>query len=168
MKKLLLFGAIAFFGFTSAQVRFGMNAGLATQKVNVKSSNFSGSTSDSGYYAGIFAEFNFPGPLKVQPAVNYVNVNNSSYIQVPVMLKYYLIPKVNFQLGPQFAFTTDNVPTGYSGTNIGLGVGAGADILNRFLVEARYSFQLNNMLKNPPSGSSVRFNIINIGVGYRF
>ena len=169
MKKLLLIVSILPLGLTKAQVKFGVNAGLATNFTDVKTSSFSGSDSQSGFYAGVFTEFGLPlAPLKIQPAVNYVNVDDSSYIQIPVMFKYYFIPKINLQAGPQIAFTMDNVPTGYSGTNIGLGIGLGADIIAGLLVEARYAFQLNNMLDNPPSGDHIKFNVMNIGVGYRF
>lgn len=169
MKKLLLMATVLCLGMAKAQIKFGVNAGLATNFTDVKTSNFQNSDSQSGFYAGVFTEFGLPViPLKIQPAVNYVSVKNSSYIQVPVMLKYYFVPKFNLQLGPQFAFTTDNVPTGYSGTNVGLGIGAGLDVISGLLVEARYAFQLNNMLKNPTSGEHIKFNILNIGLGYKF
>ena len=45
-------------------------------------------------------------------------------------------------------------------------------VLNEFtqklFAETRYSFQLNNHLKNAPSGYSVKANYLNLGLGYKF
>jgi opacity protein-like surface antigen len=49
-----------------------------------------------------------------------------------------------------------------------LAVGAAYDITQKLFIEGRYSFQLNNHLKNAPSGYSVRANYLNVGLGYRF
>ena len=104
----------------------------------------------------------------MQPAVNYVKFKDDSYLQIPVMMKFYFLPKVNVQLGPQFAFRLDDVPDTINKTNFGAAVGLGADLFSGLLIEARYSFQLNDHLKNAPSGYSVKANYLNLGLGYKF
>ncbi|MDO5615201.1 MAG: outer membrane beta-barrel protein [Cruoricaptor ignavus] len=172
MKKLLLLSFIAIFGLSNAQIKFGVNAGLATNFANLKADKYKTKDNHSGFYAGVFSEIGVPLlPLKIQPAVNYVHITDAhSYIQVPVMLKYYFIPKLNFQAGPQIAFMLDGIASSSSinRTNFGLGFGFGADIIAGLMAEARYAVQLNNTFKSPADGEKLHFNILNIGVGYKF
>lgn len=86
------------------------------------------------------------------------------------MVKYYVDPKFNLQAGPQFTFDLDEnpIPDYYNSTNIGLALGAAYEFTPKLFLEAHYSFQLNNHLKNAPSGYSVRANYLNFGLGYKF
>ena len=59
MKKLLLTGAVALFGLANAQkVNFGANAGMLTGFASLKTPMGDESESNTGFYAGIFAEIN--------------------------------------------------------------------------------------------------------------
>ncbi len=168
MKKLLLIAGIALFGSISGQVKMGINSGLAANFASVKNGSTTVSNNEMGYYAGIFMEIGIPGPLKIQSSVNYVDIKNTDYIQVPVMLKYYFVPKFNFQVGPQFAFLINNVPSTFNKTNFGIAAGLGIDIAAGLFAEGRYAYQLNDAFKNPPANQVTHFNIMNIGLGYRF
>ena len=173
MKKLFLTGALALFATISAQqTKFGANAGLLAGFAKGKTPQATETSSSTGFYAGFFAEFSAGEKVKIQPAVNYANIDDSSAFQIPVMVKYYVDPKFNLQVGPQFLFDLSETPAGfdnyYNKTNIALALGAAYDFTPKFFAEARYSFQLNNHLKNAPSGYSVRANYLNVGIGYRF
>lgn len=173
MKKLLLVGALALFGAVSAQeVSFGANAGLLSGFAKGKTPNFTTNDSSTGFYLGFFGEFKAGDKFKIQPAVNYANIDSGSAIQVPIMVKYYVDPKFNLQAGPQFLFDLSDMPEGYNEvynkTNFALALGAAYDFTPKFFAEARYSIQLNNHLKNAPSGYSIRANYLNVGLGYRF
>lgn len=161
MKKLLLFCAFMYLGFASAQVKFGINGGFASATV---SSDYDDLT--AGYYAGVFTEFGL-GTFTLQPAFNYVRFNDDSYLQIPVMMKFYFVPRVNLQVGPQFAFRINEVPDNISSTNFGAALGLGADLFSGLFIEGRYAFQLNNALESPAAGKKLHFNIFNVGLGLR-
>ena len=147
MKRVVMAFAMMMFGLTNAQVKFGINGGFSSAVV---SDDFDELT--AGYYAGVFTEFGIPGFAKMQPAVNYVKFKDDSYLQIPVIMKFYFLPKVNVQLGPQFAFRLDDVPDTINKSNFGAAVGLGADLFSGLLIEARYAFQLNNAFKSPATG----------------
>lgn len=161
MKRVVLALAIGCFGMMNAQIKFGANGGFSSAVVSSKWDNLT-----QGYYVGLFSEIGIPGFAKLQPALNYVKIQDDSYIQVPVMMKFYLVPKVNVQVGPQFAFRM-NDSSSSSKTNFGAAVGMGADLFSGLLIEARYAFQLNEAFKSP-AGEKLPFNIFNVGLGVRF
>ena len=161
MKKLLLLTAFFVFGFSQSQVKFGINGGFSSATV---SSDYEDLT--AGYYAGVFTEIGMR-VFTLQPALNYVRFHDDSYLQIPVMMKFYFIPKVNLQVGPQFAFRINEVPDNLSSTNFGAAVGLGADLFSGLFIEGRYAFQLNNALESPAAGQKLHFNIFNVGLGIR-
>ena len=172
MKKLFLVGALALFGAMNAQVKFGVNAGLLSGFAKLKSPEINTSDSSTGFYVGVFTEIKAGDNIKIQPALNYANIDDSTALQLPIMIKYYVDSKFNLQLGPQFLFDLSETPAEldnyYNKTNVGLAIGAAYDITNNLFAETRYSFQLNNHFKNAPSGYSLKANYFNLGIGYKF
>lgn len=161
MKRLVLAFAIVFFGMMNAQIKFGINGGFSSAVVSSKFDNLT-----QGFYAGVFSEIGIPGFVKLQPALNYVRIDKDSYFQVPVMMKFYFVPKVNMQVGPQFAFRINDGSSQNNKTNFGAAIGLGADLFSGLLIEARYAFQLNDAFKSP-AGEKIHFNIFNVGLGIR-
>ncbi|QOW10007.1 PorT family protein [Kaistella flava (ex Peng et al. 2021)] len=161
MKRIVLALAISFFGTVNAQIKFGINGGFSSAVVSSKFDNLT-----QGYYAGVFSEIGIPGFATLQPALNYVKIDKDSYFQVPVMMKFYFVPKVNVQVGPQFAFRMNDSASSNK-TNFGAAFGLGADLFSGLLIEARYAFQLNEAFKSP-AGEKLPFNIFNVGLGIRF
>lgn len=171
MKKSLFIGAMALFGCMNAQkTNFGVYAGLISGFAKGKTPSEKTTDSKSGFYAGFFAEISAGSKFKIQPALNYANIKDGSALQLPVMVKYYVDPKFNLQFGPQLTFDLEknSIPDYYNSTNFALALGAAYDFTQKLFLEGRYSFQLNNHLKNAPSGYSVRANYLNLGLGYKF
>jgi len=171
MRKLFLVGAVALFASVNAQTtKFGATAGMLTGFAKAKTPQGNATDSSTGFYAGLFAEINAGSNFKIQPGVNYANIDGESALQIPVMAKYYVDPKFNLQFGPQFLFDLGEnpYPNNYNSTNFGLALGAAYEFTNKLFAEARYSFQLNDHLKNAPSGYSVKANYLNLGLGYKF
>lgn len=83
------------------------------------------------------------------------------------MMKFYFLPKVNVQLGPQSAFRLDDVPDAINKTNFGAAIGFGVDLFSGLLIEERYVFQLNNAFNSPATGEKLHFNLFNVGLGLR-
>ena len=126
MKKVI-FSAIAVmaFGFANAQdVKYGIKGGL-----NI--SNFTGDTegfdfkSKAGFNVGGFVEIKLSEKFSIQPELLYSSQGaklenigdyvddvfytgdikfNFSYINVPVMFKYYVAEKFSIEAGPQIGF----------------------------------------------------------------
>lgn len=161
MKRVVLVFAVLFCGIINAQIKFGINGGFSSAVVSGKFENLT-----QGYYVGLFSEIGIPGIIKLQPALNYVKIDKQSYLQVPVMMKFYFVPKINVQAGPQFAFRMNDSASS-SKTNFGAAIGLGADLFSGLLIEARYAFQLNEAFKSP-AGEKLPFNIFNLGLGIRF
>lgn len=165
MKKLFLVGVLALFGVVNAQ-HFGVNAGFLSLNAKVKLLDMRGSETKSGYYVGLFGEFGNE-KFKFQPAVNLIGNEDGNALQIPLIAKFYVADKFNLQAGPQLMFDLEEVPEGFNALNFGLGLGLGYDINNKFLLEARYSIQLNNHLENSSSNYSAKINYLSIGLGYR-
>lgn len=53
-------------------------------------------------------------------------------------------------------------------TDFGLFLGADYKVYKGLFVDARYSFGLTNMIKNPVDGEKLKMNFFQIGVGYKF
>ncbi|UFK97491.1 porin family protein [Kaistella faecalis] len=172
MKKVLVAGAVALVTMVNAQTKFGANAGMLVGSAKAEAPGMSETNSSTGFYAGFFAEINAGNKIKIQPTVNYANIEDESALQIPVMVKYYVDPKFNLQFGPQFLFDLSDIPAEldqyYNKTNFAVAFGGAYEFTDKFFAEARYSVQLNNHLKNAPSGYSVKANYLNIGIGYKF
>lgn len=170
MKKICLVIAFAIFSLSnvSAQdTQFGATAGYLSLSNKVNLGDGSISVSESGFYGGIFAEFGISDELKIQPELLYASVDEISFLLLPVMAKYYVADKFNLQGGLQFNFLLEDTDDDFSAFGVGLGLGAGYDITEKFLVQARYAFQINNSYTGEGDFES-RFNFLNIGLGYRF
>jgi opacity protein-like surface antigen len=207
MKKIIL-SAIAIFtiGFANAQkAEFGIKGGL-------NSSNFSGDTEGMdlkdkiGFNVGAFVAIKLSDKLTLQPEVLYstqgpkaVNVTapvddmlftgdikfKLSYINVPVMVKYYVADKFNLEAGPQIGFLTSAKTStkldGYSQTvdqdikdsfesiDFGLNFGAGYDFTKNVFAGIRYNLGLANIAKTQPGDNSkVHNSVFSLSVGYKF
>jgi|TARA_B110000967_G_scaffold100904_1_gene103558 hypothetical protein len=51
---------------------------------------------------------------------------------------------------------------------LGLAIGAGYDISEKFYISTRYALGLINRLEDAPSGVSMKLNTFQAGLGYRF
>ena len=129
--------------FSQAEVGLGLKAGLNLANVNA-TSPLTTFDSRTGYHAGAFLKVKLT-KLAIQPEVLFsqqgtvktttASVEQTlSYVNIPIMLKFYLISGLNLQAGPQFGFLTSAVESGvdvkslYNSSDISIGLGAGFDI----------------------------------------
>lgn len=180
MKKLFLV-AVATMMMTAlnAQSGIGAKAGLliGMSKVDIPAVTIGGMTvgggsssaSQTGFYAGVFKEFPMGESFELEPGVNAVLVDGNFGLQIPIIAKYAVAQGFNVQAGPQVYFGFQETGEDQTNLNLGLAFGAGYDITEQILVEARYGLQLNNYYTGEGSSDySVKMNTLNIGVGYRF
>lgn len=207
MKKIILSSLFVLaVSFAYAQkAEFGIKGGL-------NSSDFNGDTdgvdlkSRIGFNVGAFVSIQLAEKIILQPEILYStqgakaeNVTapiddmlftgdikfNLSYINVPVMIKYYVSDKFNFEAGPQIGFLTSAETStkldGYSQTfdedakkyfesvDFGLNFGAGYDFTKNFSAGVRYNLGLSNILKTEQGDDSESQNsVFSISVGYKF
>ncbi len=136
----------------------------------------------TGFQAGVFAGIKFNDNVGIQADILYSQQGaefdagkfDLTYVNVPIVLKTYLIKGLNLQAGPQFGFLVDdeirfdlidyvgeldNKETDISGI-----VGAGYDLPFGVRVDARYNFGFND-INNVVEGKN---QVISLAVGYSF
>lgn len=176
MKKVILTLAAVFaFGFANAQdskIKFGVKGG-------VQFTNFGGDAdtdSKTGFYIGGLADFTVSEKFHVQPELLYSSEGASDdfgidYLRIPVMAKYYVAEGFNIQAGPEVAFKIGTEEDAFDdmtvGTDFGLGFGAGYEMANGLMFDARYNLGLTNL---NDTDFDLEFNNtgFQIGLGYRF
>src|SRR5262245_4424225 len=113
---LLAMGSISM-AYGQASVSIGIKAGLNFASLNT--SSFSAAyESRTGYHAGAFVNVKLT-KIAIQPEVIFSQQGstvklstgqsieqNFNYVNIPVLLKFYLISGLNLQAGPQFGFLT--------------------------------------------------------------
>lgn len=141
---------------------------------------------------------NLGGKAEVSlPGITVTEKMNLNRIVIPVSARYYVTPELGIYAGPYVSFKTNNkVKFEMSGPNAGMvdpsGIREGERYVERYLndtlkstdfgiflgadynihkglfVDARYSFGLTNMIKNPVDGETLKMNFFQLGLGYKF
>ncbi len=206
MKKITLsiLGLLAF-GYVSAQdggTRFGVKAGL-------NMANLGGDIEDAdmmmGFHVGGFAEIMLTDEFAVQPELLYsmqgakseysesfggldFNVEEKlklSYINIPIMAKYYVTESFNIHAGPQVGFLLsakaeyemsgagasesgdEDVKDDFKSIDFGLGLGLGFTFAENFEVGARYNAGLSNIVEDSDD-YKVNNSVIQVSFAYKF
>ncbi len=192
MKKLLLTAAAVFaFGFANAQeVKFGVKAGL--NMTTITGGEFSGGTK-AGFHIGGLAEIKLTDKFAIQPELLFstkgssyaffgIDVDqNLSYVDMPVMAKYFVIEGLSIEAGPNVGFLVaaelkgdgedvDNKDD-LKSVDFGLNFGAGYELKNGLMFQARYNIGLAD-ISEEEDGDPYTFDEKNAGfslsVGYKF
>ncbi len=189
MKKIFfiaLFGILGIVVTSAQEIDFGIKAGANFSNFSdVKGVNMSNKT---GFQIGAFAGFK-AGKIGIQPELLYsqqgAKFNHDDvkldYVNVPIMLKYYLISGLNVQVGPQFGFVVDdNIGKVFNGIESGVKsnsfdlsglVGLGLDLPFGIRIDGRYNFGLSKALKDTSqAGNTIepKNNVFTLAVGYSF
>ena len=136
----------------------------------------------TGFQAGIFAGIKFTDKVGIQADILYSQQGaefdagefDLSYVNVPVVLKYYLVQGLNVQAGPQFGFIVDDkISVGVfddiaeaEKADVSGVVGAGYDFPFGVRLDARYNFGLTDVSKD--SGFEGKNQVFSIALGYSF
>ena len=177
---------------TQAQVQasLGIKGGVnfASLDVTNAQATWDGRT---GYHIGAFALFKVTA-FAVQPELIFsqqgstVKFNgqdfdaNFSYVNVPVIAKFYLPLGLNLQLGPQFGFLTSaesdfnpvNAQGGtdlkeyYKNSDVSLGMGIGWDLPFKLTIDARYNLGLTEINDNA-SLTATKNQVFQLSLGYK-
>ena len=126
MKKLmiLLFLAASFQVAAQGNIKFGVTGGLLNADADVDLSLGDifdiasiDAINNTGFYIGVISDIGVTDSFHVQPELTYGSAGDLSFVYLPIMAKYYLLPnKLNVQLGPQFTFSSnlDDIKKHYS------------------------------------------------------
>lgn len=181
MKKLIVGVLMLFIGTAaiSQELDLGVKAGVNFANI----SDVDNLSSKTGFQAGIFAGIKFTDKVGVQADVLYSQQGaefdfgkfDVNYINIPIVLKYYLVQGLNVQAGPQFGFVLDDdiyndnfgvhsVEGNAEKSDVSAVVGAGYDFPFGIRLDARYNFGFTDVLKDGKSKN----NVFSVALGYSF
>lgn len=186
MKKIsliiVLFLATVAVGKAQVQFSLGVKGGLNFAKFDAE--DVGGSIKNkTGFHGGAFALFKFT-KIGIQPELMFSqqgskftfdgnNVeSNFDYINIPVLLKIYLLAGLNLQVGPQFGFLSKaeidgtDVKSSFKNSDTSLALGVGWDLPLRFTIDARYNMGLSK-IDDDPSFDAVKNQVIQVSLGYK-
>ena len=198
MKKIILSAiAVLAFGLTNAQgVKFGVKAGL---NVTTITGGELSASSKVGFHVGGLVEFKLTDKFAVQPELlfstkgakadfgGFTFEQNLSYIDLPIMVKYFVMEGLSIEAGPQVSFlmsakgkadgvSVDNKKE-FSSTDFGFNIGAGYELTSGLFFQARYNLGFSDISKAPPVDPdfpefSINYkeknNGFQVSVGYKF
>jgi hypothetical protein len=178
MKKIsLLIVSILFFSFGAhAQgIDLGIKGGVNFSNIT----DASGLSNRTGFVFGAFAGIKFNDKLGIQGDLLYSQQGaeldpeaiDLNYVNIPVVLRYFIFKGLNLQAGPQFGFVIDdnvkeisnNFTEAESFDLTGV-VGVGYDLPLGLRVDGRYNFGLTDVFNNTSGKNS----IVTLAVGYSF
>jgi len=186
------FGARVAVSFTNLRaVAVDSDADDYVSKINNRSK------SKTNFEIGAFAEFMLNDQIAIAPEFNYAGAGNYaegkdmdgkwtytsslSYIQIPVMIKYYFNENISINAGPQLGFLlsatdlyeqgtysdSDLVKDDLNSTDFGLNIGGSYKMENGLFFDLRYYMGLSGTRKNAKyidyKNTGLKF-----GVGYYF
>lgn len=179
MKRFILITFLSLFAFsTQAQgIDFGVKAGMNFANINDAAE---GLDTRTGFHAGLFLGLKFNDKVALQPELLYSQQGaefdagefNLDYVNIPVMVKYYLVQGFNVQLGPQFGFVVndeisfDDIAADFEAEDFDVSgvVGAGYDLPLGLRIDARYNFGFSDVFKNADGKNGV----FSLALGYSF
>jgi hypothetical protein len=191
--------------FINAQkVSYGLKGGLNLANISVSGEGAPSTSYFSNFHVGGFVEIQLNKKVSFQPELLYSNqggrfdqvvdieegifiTNNTlklSYINIPMMIKYYANDKLYFEGGPQVGFLTsaklkvevsgygsaeEDVKDSFNGVDFGLGFGLGYNFTKQLAGNFRYNFGLTNAADTEPGDdSTIKNSVFAVSLGYKF
>lgn len=159
----------------SQEFDLGIKAGVNFSNIT----DVSDLSNKTGFQAGIFTGLKFGDKIGIQADLLYSQQGaefdegefDLTYVNIPVVLKYYLIHGLNLQAGPQFGFIVDdNVADVFNGiaeaesSDVSGIVGIGYDLPFGIRLDARYNFGLQDVFTE----GNGKNNVLSLALGYSF
>jgi len=178
---------------TQAQeTAFGLKGGLNLSTLNLQDPAET-YNSKTGYHAGVFVRVK-TGNIGFQPELLLYTQNGDiqstafgkaqesfTYLTLPIMLKFYPVAGLNFQVGPQFGFlldgerkyesflgsATEDIKDHYESSDISVSLGAGYDFGIGLSLDARYNLGIKD-INNAANGEPVKSRVFMLSLGWNF
>lgn len=153
-------------------VSVGYNNFIATASVD----GFPGSGSNgaSGYYIGVYGDFELGDKFSLQPELQFGQIFNEGetgeMLILPVMFKYYVADKFNLQAGPVLDLILNDETDEVNDFGLGLGFGGAYEINDELAITTKYSLGLTNRTPDEVQGFNVttKFDFFQVGLSYKF
>ncbi len=175
---------------TAQEVRYGFKGGV----------NFSNMATDgldtesfTSFHLGTVLEAMFSEKIGVQPEIVYSfqgfktkeidgdSTYKLSYINMPIMLKYYINTGLVLEAGPQIGFLhtakiitesngnsdTEDIKEGLRSNDFCLNFGVGYQLKNGWNLGARYNWGISNIVKDQLN-QNFKNRVIQVSIGYLF
>lgn len=164
----ILFMSISSQTLVSQDFNLGISGGLLNGSGKISENDATATSSDSGFYLGLFTKFKLNNKISILPELNYGNLNDRSFSFLSMRIEYYVVPKLYLQAGPQITYLFDVLTNDIKKAGVDLGFGLGYDLTDNFHIQARYAFEVSNRFKENGTDLTARFNWLHVGVGYSF
>ncbi len=161
MKKLIITILICSFSFAgfSQSSSIGITAGL--HSLRLSEDGFSANS--EGFYIGLFSDISINETLDFHPELHYANIEDTSLLIAPLLLKYKITDKFNLQGGPQIDYFLEDTGNEFDSFGLSLALGAGYNITEKFIIQARYGIGITNRWNG-----ELKVGSFQAGIGYRF
>lgn len=211
MKKLIVFTGAFLFALTSVSaqsdsktIQLGAKGGVNFSKIT--GDDFDDVDSRTSFNAGLIAEIPLSERISFQPEIFYSGQGfdivqgedrlfdtsedieyQLDYIQVPLLLKVYLVKGLSVEAGPQFGFKIheefDSEPNSDGGDfeideddsyvkdfDTSLAIGTSYKFDSGFFLSARYTMGLTNIFKEDTLFENVdgKNEVLQVGLGFMF
>lgn len=182
MKKLLVtaFAVCGLLNTNAQEVKIGIKGGLNFSEINWVNSQNKFRTSD--FNAGFMAEIPISEKISFQPELLYSGQGGSSinlsYLNMPLIGKYYLTKELSIEAGPQVGYLfsaktgTRNVKRSFNKFDFGASLGLGYKFNNGFNFGVRYNRGLtkinNTSTVSEYDNTKNRNQVFQITIGYFF
>jgi hypothetical protein len=158
----------SFLGYSQGVTKYGFKAGG-----NFSDVTFTGKSSAdtrTGFVAGFFISYGINDKLVIQPELQYSSQGSKQlkleYLQFPVMVKYDIIKKVNFQLGPQIGIKIHEFEDQVQNIDYGINIGLGLEVLENVEFDIRYSFGFAQIYDNVTTFNDSKHRYIQVTFAY--
>ena len=178
MKKIIFFVFALFISTTSfAQgIDFGVKAGVNFANIT----DAAGLSNRTGFVAGIFLGGKLNDNIGIQGELLYSQQGAEfnagkfelNYVNVPILVKYYLSERFNVQGGPQFGIVVDDKTQtiigevindiGTNNFDVAAVIGLGYDLPMGLRLSGRYQFGLSDV----PEMGSGKNSVVTLALGY--
>ena len=178
MKNLTIIAAAFFISTTVFSQELDLGIKLGSNFASISDAKQDSSTR-TGIQAGIFAGIKFNDKVGINLDVLYsqqgadfdAGAFDLTYVNLPVIFKYYLVGGLHLQGGPQFGILVDDsiidlyeeIVEAETSDISGI-IGVGYDLPLGLRVEGRYNFGLTDILED----SNIKNSVLTLSVGFSF
>jgi len=183
MKKFLVLAVVTVLGFANVnaqEIKFGAKGGL--NFASVSGDNTKGIGAVTSFNFGVISEIPISDKFSFQPELMYsgqgYDFNDKtialSYLNFPLMGKYYVTKGFSVEAGPQvgFLFSAKNDKTDvkdyFNTVDFGVNFGLGYKLGNGLNFGARYNLGLTDINNVAKSSSKNKNSVFQVSVGYFF
>ncbi|PKD15887.1 hypothetical protein APR41_11440 [Salegentibacter salinarum] len=183
MKKILLLAVVTVLGFTNVkaqEIEFGAKGGL--NFASVSGDNTEGIDVVTSLNFGVLSEIPVSDKFSFQPELMYSGQGYSfnentialSYLNLPLMGKYYITKGLSVEAGPQIGFLLSakneetDVKDSFNSFDFGVNFGLGYKFDNGLNFGARYNLGLTDINNLDNSSSKNKNGVFQLSVGYFF